>query len=218
MLGAILGGLGLVSSLAGMYGANKAAKAQNKAAAQQAAVQREQMAMQKDMYDQGIERADPFYKAGLQSLGQYQDFIADPQASRDQLAAAYTGSDQYAGDLARGNANLATQMEALGATGSSGAMNQFAAMPQQLVNNQVENRYAQRLQELSMPINVGLSGLGAQGASAQSFQNASANSANQMANIHRQVGQTNANNALAQSQGLQNMLGVGMNYMAGRFK
>lgn len=209
--------MGDQQSDAAQQAANTAGAASDRAAELQRQTASEQLALQKRMYEEGITRQQPFYKAGTNAL-------AKMQAQYGKMPAAFTGQVKlnqdpgYAFRLKEGQKALDRQAAARGGLISGGALKAATRYGQEMGSQEYGNAYERALTRYNAGVNreatgynrlAAMSGTGQTaantiGTAGQNYATGAGNIAQNMAsnvgNLYMQSGVNQGNALLAGSQ------------------
>lgn len=136
---------------------------------------KEQEELGEKLYQEQADRIAPFIAAGTDSNAAFNEMIKDPIGSKEKFSDEFINSEHGQRILDAGNANAASQLEAMGMLGGTGAFKQMASVPQQMA----DNAYAQRRQDLTYGIGNAMSALGLQAQASGGYQNMAGNLYNQ---------------------------------------
>lgn len=183
-MGGIVSGIGsAVGGILGGIGANKAAKQQQKSLDKSMDWQRE-LAAKQDAW------LSPFRKAGTEALPDLIALAGQP-INREKSLQQYYGGNEYKMAADQAQRSLLASAEATGGLGGSSVQNSLASIAPTLGQNYLAQQQAQQqdmYNQLMGLVNVGLSGAGAQSASA-------AQSTNALTALQAQKGNVNAQKA-----------------------
>lgn len=161
--------------------AEEAAQAQEDAA--QAGVD-----LQERIYEEGTERLDPFYQAGLGTLDEYFNLIS-PEGS-EAFRQKYLQGDEYQNRRANTLAELEQSAVFGGSAGTGGALRRVGERLDQQAFDLSNQALAQELSRLGSGVDIGTSAAGALTSAGQNF-------ANQASGLYGQMGQAQAAGLLA---------------------
>lgn len=190
-------------------GRSKAARAQEDAARQQIALQEQALELQRQGQLQQQELLNPFLMAGAEGLQGLID-LSTPEGQAQYFQQYYQSPQFTAQANAAQNAQLASA-EAAGGLQSTSTQNQLARIAPTLGTNALQQQQAQ----LGGLVNTGLSAAGGisnvigQGAQQQ------ASILGNIGGIHGQIGDIQANKALAPFQTLTGLGGIALGGFAG---
>lgn len=183
LVGAVAG-----SSVLGGVSANKQAKAQKEAV-------NDQVQLADKINQQNIERFDPYYKAGTESLGNAMNLI-------NNQAGAYADIEKSPEFAALNNAatrNVMAQSEAAGGTGNTSTINRLQTIAPQLI----PQMYQDKVNLAMMPVNMGMQAAGKQAGYNQQYGST-------VGNLYSQRGDINAAKAAIPFQAGQSLISSGI--------
>ena len=211
----------LVGAAGSYFAAKESASAARAAAAAQERIARENIAFQKDMYNQNVERMDPWVQYGSEQRNALAELMPSLTSRYDM--AKYQAGPEYQNIMAQTD----RERKALEAKSSASGMYGSGTMANQLQSNAAylgQQGYQQGLQNyegqnrsiydmLNTGSNVGLLAAGQQGTYGTQL-------GNQVGQSMSNIGNAQAQSAIGQGQAWggmsQNLGNIGMNYLAQR--
>ncbi|HDC4470530.1 TPA: DNA transfer protein [Enterobacter kobei] len=183
-MGGAISGIGnAVGGILGGIGANKAAKQQQKSLDKQ-------MDWQRDLMERQDAWLSPFREAGTNALPDLVALAGQP-IDREKSLSQYYGGQEFAQSEEAARRSQLAAAEATGGLGSSATNNALASIAPTLGQNYLAQQTAQQqdmYNQLMGLVNVGLSGAGAQSATA-------AQGTNTLLGLQSQKGNVNASKA-----------------------
>lgn len=210
-----------VGAAGSYFGAREQAKAAREAAAAQERIARENIAFQRDMYNQNVERMDPWVQYGSEQRNALAELMPSLTSRYDM--AKYMAGPEYQNIMAQTDRErnaLMAKSAASGMYGSGTMANQLqqnaAYLGQQGYQQGLQNFTGQNRSIYDM-LNTG-SNVGSQAAGQQG--NYGTQLSNQVGQSLGNIGNAQAASAVGQGQawgGMMNTMGnIGMNYLAQR--